>query len=376
MRAALRNQVLEAILYFCERDSVASRLTATELASKLLKKSTPYYLQASAVLFRSILYRLDGDMAKSEAQIRNFYKQDIPPKTRRDHALQGRLHISQIENKIKCYEPDVASFIYQWEVEQPMSTLDIEITSRVQSAAARLFQSIGDLEAAKAFLEQFLSLKRATPTPVNTRRVIISRLADIYCELREYPKVTEILQPELEGSTAPDRASRLYRRLMLALMEANVGFGRSDAAYRVLKKTQDIAFPEPDNLHDELLHMRTLFGAARIAHMGSDRAEAVLRWRFALQEVERMHILKSTRGFTSAIGYLSMAHAQLSIGDRHGARHSWLIGAAVLKSEICEFWIPVASTVWLREIATDVHKSEGWSLRIMLPGGRPDLTWP
>lgn len=113
-QASLRTQLTEAMLYFSERESVAIRRLAVEHARALLRKSMSYHLHASVVLFRSVLYRLDGEVAKSESHIRDFQWRGPQPQTRRDHALQGRLHISQIENQIKCYDNDVASFIYKW----------------------------------------------------------------------------------------------------------------------------------------------------------------------------------------------------------------------------------------------------------------------
>ncbi|KAH8658310.1 hypothetical protein BX600DRAFT_439478 [Xylariales sp. PMI_506] len=373
---ALRIPVLEAALYFAERDSVNTRLNAITQARTLLRKSMPYYLHASVVLFQSVLYRLDGDLAKSEGTIHDFLSRSPQPSTRRDYALQGRLHISQIENKIRYYDNDVPSFIYQWEAEQPLSTLDIEVTSRLQTAAARFFQSIGDFRAARASLEQFLSLDTAIPIRVDTRRLIVGRLADIYCEMKEYSEALELLQPELENIKEFDRPRRPFRRLLLASVEANIGLNRLDTSESVLKELGQAVPLELDSLHDQQLHMRSLLAAARIAHLKEDHDEAVRRWSSALHEVGRMYALKSTSGFTAAMIYLSMAHAQLTAGDRSGGRHSWASGIEILRTEKCEFWIPIIATGWLHRVAIKVHELQGWPLRMMLPGGKPDIVWP
>ncbi|KAJ3541137.1 hypothetical protein NM208_g4745 [Fusarium decemcellulare] len=323
-----------------------------------------------------IIYRVDGDIAKSEAHIRDFEWRGPRPASRRDHALQGRLHISQIENKIKCYDNDVPSFIYRWEAEQPLSTLDIEVTFRLQSTAARYFQSIGDFSAARASLEQFLSLNMTKPIRSNSRRILIGRLADIYCEMQEFSKADEILQPELDAIHESDRSRRGFRRILLASVEANMGLGRLEASGSVLRELEEATPFELDNVHDQQLHMRRLFAAARISHMRSNHQQALLRWTFALQEVKRMHTLQSTSGFTAAVIHLSLAHIQLIIGDRDSSRSSWAIGSDILRREKCEFWIPVVSTTWLREVATEVHRLQGWSLRMMLPGARPEITLP
>lgn len=57
-----------------------------------------YYLHASVAFFKSVIYRIKGGFVKADAQIRDFAWKGPKPTTRRDHALQGRLYISQIED--------------------------------------------------------------------------------------------------------------------------------------------------------------------------------------------------------------------------------------------------------------------------------------
>ncbi|CAJ0547343.1 Ff.00g040970.m01.CDS01 [Fusarium sp. VM40] len=372
--ASLRTQVIEAVLYFGERDSVAIRHAAVNQAKVLLRKSMPYYLHASVVLFRSILFRVDGDLAKSESHIRDFSWRGPRPVTRRDHALEGRIHISQMENKIKCYDNDVPSFAYEWEAEQPLSTLDMEVTFRLQSTAARYFQSIGDFGAAKSSLEQFISLALIKPIRANSRRVLVGRLADVYCEVGEYLEAIEILQPELDRIDKCDRERRGFRRLVLALVEANIGLARLDIAESTLQGLLDDMPHGPDDINDQQLHIRMLLASARISHLSLDHGEAVLRWRIALEQVNNMHTLGSSGGFIAAVIYLSLAHAELSLGDKDGGHRSWTTGLKILAREKCEFWIPVAPTKWLEKVAADVYHSQGWPFRMMLPGGKPDVT--
>ncbi|EXL98146.1 hypothetical protein NOF04DRAFT_6556 [Fusarium oxysporum II5] len=371
---SLRTHVIEAVLYFGERDSVALRHAAVIQAKILLRKSMPYYLHASVVLFRSILHRVDGELAKSEAHIRDFLWRGPRPTTRRDHALEGRLHISQMENKIKCYDNDVPSFAYKWKAKQPLSTLDMEVTFRLQSTAARYFQSIGDFDAARASLEQFLSLGRIKPIPENSHRVLLGRLADMYCEMGEYLKAIVILEPELERINTCDRMRRGFRRLILALVEANIGLKQLDAAESTLEELLSDPPPCPDDINDRQLHIRTLIASARIAHIRGDPGEAMLRWTLALAQVSHMHALGSSRGFIAAVCHLSLAHAQLSTGEKDEAHSSWKTGLKILASEKCEFWIPVVPTAWLRRVAADMYYSQGWPFRMMLPGGKPDIT--
>ncbi|KAH6994753.1 hypothetical protein EDB82DRAFT_430339, partial [Fusarium venenatum] len=371
---SFRTQVIEVVLYFGERDSVAIRLVAVKQAKILLRKTMPYYLHALVVLFRSILFRVDADLAKSEAHIRDFMWHGPRPVTRRDHALEGRIHISQMENEIKCYDNDVPSCAYKWEAGQPLSTLDMEVTFRLQSTAARYFQSIGDFGAAKSSLEQFLSLDLINPIRANSCRVLVGRLGDVYCEAGEYLKAVEILKPELDRIDKCDRMRRGFRRLVLASVEANIGSTRLDTAESILQGFLGDLPNGPDDLHDQQLHMRILLAPARIARLRADPVEAVLRWRFALEQVNNMHTLGSSGGFIAAVIHLSLAHAQLSLGDKDGSHHSWTTGLKILTNEKCEFWIPVVPTTWLQKVAADIYYSQGWPFRMMLPGGEPDVT--
>ncbi|KXH60762.1 hypothetical protein CNYM01_04298 [Colletotrichum nymphaeae SA-01] len=374
----LRTQVLEAILFFCERDSVAMRHVAVDRARSLLRKSMPYYLHATVVLFRSVLYRNDGEFTKSEAHIRDFVWRGPRPVTRRDHSLHGRLHISQMENKIKCTDDDVSLLIYEWKAELPLSTLDTEVTFRLQSTAARFFQSIGNFAAARASLEQTLSLDMTKPLRGNTRRLLVSRLADMYCEMEEYSKAAEILRPELSSSNKPELSRRAYPRLLLSSAEFNIGLGNFDAAELLLREleTQHATPIGIDTLFDQQLHMRAVLAVARIAHFRSDKNVAITRWRYALSEIQRMHALKAEAGFTAATIHLSLAHAQLAAGDAVGASASWAAGSEILKTETCEFWLPIVPTVWLKKVTREVYEAQGWTFRMMLPGAKPDATTP
>lgn len=380
----MKIQILEATLYFCERDDVALRYLAVERSRSLLSKSMPYYLHASVVLFHSILCRNDGDVIRSEALIRDFLCRGPKPETRRDHAIYGRLHISQVDNKIKCWTGDVPVLIYNWRAEQPLSSLDVEVTSRLQGTAARFFQSIGDFTAASASMEQFLSLGGAKPIRANTRRLFAGRLADIYCEMNDFVRSVKILDPELRGVPDAERQRRPFRRLALAMVEVKIAIGQLDVARSILGELDHLVPREPDNVHDQQLHMRRIIAEARIAHLTTtstdssrETADVQKLWLGVLEEVAKMHTLKGKDGFCAAVIYLSLAHYQLLYGsDVDGARCSWDAAAEILKTEQCEYWIPIVSTSWIYKVATEVHQRQGWPLRMMRPDGKSDMTWP
>ncbi|CAG9991149.1 unnamed protein product [Clonostachys byssicola] len=373
--ASLRSQVLDAILYFCERDSLAIRRRAVERARVLLVKSVPYYLHASVALFQSLLCRMDVDLVQSDFVIRDFLCKSRPPVSRRDDALRGRLHISHIENMIQRFDDDVASSIYEWQGTHPLSALEIDVTRRLQGLAAKFFQSIGDFEKSRDSLEQYLSLNPSEPITVRMRRPIVSRLTDTHCEIGDYHRAFKLIQPEIANIADKEKRSRPVRRLLLASVEASIGQGRLDEAESTLLELAEAEAPGPDDLTDQLMHMRGVIARARVAHEREDFEEAIRRWSSALEENARLEQFNQRYQFTAAVLYLSLAHAYLSAGDETSGRKSWDIAAGIVKTQRCEFWLPVVASQWLRKIVNSVHEMTGWPFRIMLPGRKPDMTW-
>uniref|UniRef100_A0A8H7TUI3 Uncharacterized protein n=1 Tax=Bionectria ochroleuca TaxID=29856 RepID=A0A8H7TUI3_BIOOC len=373
--ASIRCQVLDAILYFCERDSLAIRRRAVERARVLLVKSVPYYLHASVALFQSLLCRMDVDLVQSDFVIRDFLCKSRPPTSRRDDALRGRLHISHIENMIQRFDDDVASSIYEWQGTHPLSALEIDVTRRLQGLAAKFFQSIGDFEKSRDSLEQYLSLNPSEPITVRMRRPIVSRLTDTHCEIGDYHRAFKLIQPEIANITDKEKRSRPVRRLLLASVEASIGQGRLDEAESTLLELAEAEAPGPDDLTDQLMHMRGVIARARVAHERRDFEEAIRRWSFALEENARLEQFNQRYQFTAAVLHLSLAHAHLSAGDEASGRQLWDIAAGIVKTQRCEFWLPVVASQWLRKMVNSIHEMTGWPFRIMLPGRKPDMTW-
>ncbi|KAH6949281.1 hypothetical protein DER45DRAFT_580998 [Fusarium avenaceum] len=371
--SSLRPCAIEALLFFCERDLFSIRQAAVERAKALLRKNMSYYFQASVTLFDSIISRIDGKFEKSEALIVEFLAVDNEGDTRSDNALRGRLHISNIENKIHRYEKDVASTIYNWKGIHPLSTFEIEVTRRLQGVAAKYFHSIGDFKTTRASLEQHLWLNSTIPIRQNTRLLIVTRLAEIHCELHEYEKALQIIQVELDGMTA--RKGRPFRRMIMAMAEGYIGLGRVDEATSILQELMSVEPPELDDLNDQVLRMRRLILSARIQHERLNFTEALQAWQIAGQTMETLSIFKARHGWTAAIIQLSMAHAQIALGHSENARRSWDAAVEVSMKERFEYVFPVLATTWLQKIVGEIYQAKCWPLRVMLPGGKSDLTW-
>ncbi|KAH7129084.1 hypothetical protein EDB81DRAFT_697144 [Dactylonectria macrodidyma] len=385
LATSLRSHVVEALLFFAERDFFLIRQIAVARARTLFRKSMPYYLHASLVLYESIIDRMDGRLDKSDAKIKSFmsnapdtishYESAVTSINYATSALRGRLHVSHIENKVQRYDSDVASSMYGWEGIQPLSSFEIEVTRRLQGTAAKFFQTIGDFEPAKASLEQHLWLNSATPIRPNTRMLITSKLAECHCELKEYEKSIGIIQSLLEDLQESQKKGRPFRRLLLALTEARIGQGNLDAAETLLQQLEDIEPPELDDTNDQLLHMRRLIDAARVVHDRLRFVDAVEAWKLTLKKMEQLPIFRAKHRWTAAVIHLSMAHAQLTIMDIEPGRLSWGTAVQMSRIERCEYVIPGLATLWLPKIVGAVNELTGWPFRMMLPGGKPDIAW-
>jgi hypothetical protein len=80
--------------------------------------------------------------------------------------------------------------------------------------------------------------------------------------------------------------------------------------------------------------------------------------------VEKLQMVKAKSGFTAAVAFVSLAHAQLAVGDEEGAWRSWMNGTEILEREKREFWMPIASTLWIGWIVGEVYRLKGWSVHI------------
>jgi predicted negative regulator of RcsB-dependent stress response len=334
----------------------------------------PFYYQASVTLFDSIISGKDGNFERSDTIINEFLSSEhYEANTRSDNALRGRLHISSIENKIHRYDKDVAATIYSWEGIHPLSTFEIEVTRRLQGVAAKFFHSIGDFKTTRASLEQHLWLNSTMPIRHNTKLLIVTRLAEIHCELHEYDKALLIIQAELDNMSV--KKGRPFRRLTMAMGEAYIGLGQYDDAKSVLEALVKVEPPELDDLNDQVLRMRRLILSARIQHQFEDHMGALMLWNQAGQQMQDLSTFHSRHGWIAAIIQLSIAHARISLGDDEGARGAWDAAVEVAMRERFEFVFPVLATTWLQKIVGEIYQAKGWPLRIMMPGGKSDLTW-
>ncbi|KAF3763565.1 hypothetical protein M406DRAFT_75460 [Cryphonectria parasitica EP155] len=254
---------------------------------------------------------------RSEFEIQQHAVWRLTPSTRREHALAGRLHLSYIENLIQRQgEHEVLSSVYAWEPWPTPSVMESGVSARLCLYAAKYFQSARQFAITRRSLEQCLTLGCNI-----SRSLIISRLADILCELQDYAGAESKIQSGMCNMEKHGKRGRLWRRLQLASVEVALGKGALEDAEKQLQLI-GIAPPVQD-ITDELLHVRSIMANARIQHCRGHYSEALQRWEHALDATRQLPSFRKGTGFTTAIIHLSVAHAQVSLENDLAGQKSY-----------------------------------------------------
>lgn len=358
--------VVEAFLAFAESGYIAIRHKAAERAGTLLRDTMPNHLHASVALLQSIVCRLDGNFDASDCKIQEYYGKRLHCTTRRDHALMGRLHLSQVENLIQRHNHGIARVIFNWVPSQPSSPLEINTNRRLLVTTAKFFQSVGMFGVARDSLQSCLyMLETQQPLTRKSEPLVVSRLADILCELREFEKAHEVATAEMKIVKKNGNNGRPLNRLLLACIEADIGRGRFELAEKSLYEIMNTMASTGLDINDQLLRVRALMAYARIPHFQSHFSKALERWTVTLHEIPQHSSFKHGRGFTTSIIHLSIAHLHLILGDRESGRRSYELAIGILRTEPRDFWIPVVATTWLSGLIEEINRMENWPVQII-----------
>lgn len=348
--------VLEIILALAHRGTLEIRRGACVYAKELLKPQLPYYLGASVILAQSIVSRLSGNIEESDRWLDGWESQKLAPTNPRDHALDGRIKLSGLENMLQRQDWRNEAAVWSWEPGVHPSPLEADTQRRRLQAMARVFQSIGRFDMARESLEESLKL---TSVPARDTHVIMSRLADMHCELGSFDHAEALAKAEIAKLGAVPRPSRLLWRLKLALIEAKIGQGDLASATEHLGTLAAIDLYQPADIVDELLQVRALMAKARVSHLALHYSEAIHDWENVLGSTRRFASFKHGQGFTTAIVYLSLTHALLMIRNSQDAKLRLASANAILETEKVDYWIPRAATDWFPKMSTEIQKQTG-----------------
>ncbi len=333
------------------------------MATSLSQNPTQGHLQAEITYRRSVLLRSEAHISESDLVIQEFLnRQSLDPK--QGSHLLGLLHISQANNHIYHFDFSRArEQLRKWHPsDNELSEGELRVLCDQICCNGRILRGEGRFDEAKVCFEGCL---RTPGLPSSKRRLIVSQLADVYCELHYATgqiaylnTAREVVQPEIDSVRACCPHSKALRRLLLSLSEIEIRLGHHDNAEHLIDELLNIynILPEPD-INDKLGHVRTLIASARI----SLPSEAEQRWRLALLQ-NKVYNPFEEEVFTCGVIYLFICCIQLGFGDADKGREAFHHAAEVICRKRPQYLIPGVGTYLFDFVRQELRSRAGWIL--------------
>ena len=284
MPSVARESLIESYLACCRTRS-RQKVFMPVFCSMTLCENLPDYLILAIAEVQSVAYRAEGRLEDSSRLIQRTIE-NTQCVSIRAHCQRGRLALSLAENALlrELYQ-EAESALSGWEVrsESP-AQLELQVLRMKNTVVGRVSRYKGDFEHAAECLKTCLQGVQTGAA----RYHVAYHLADVYCELKDPKAAERVLEQDInrlqgEGTTA----SKVTRRLFLPFAEALILQNRwEDAESKLTVLTQ--AFDQivcPD-FSDQLGHVRSIIGLARIAHHNSDYRKTIERTEKALSLVD------------------------------------------------------------------------------------------
>jgi len=337
-------------------------------AKQLLKDDLDSYMTAWLAYRESSVLRMGGRRDESHNALERFVQSTVSPghggrceANPRYNAQRGNLIVSFTENLIQDGKLDEAkSELDKWSPLHPTARSALErITARARDITlGKILKCQGLFGEALVFLERILEDSRVDDFFEGTGwyRVLLSNVADLYCESGRPQDAEEILLQELKpmmenGTQDISTGKRLRLSLVETFLERNM-FDAAEEALLLLKNANE-GIKKRDHVTD-LTMFRVWIGLARVFHKQSRWDMALSYWSQALTATER---LKMSRGYNAGIVQYSIAHALHVTGEKTQSHNALREAKICLASEQCMFWLAGFNSHW-RDYVVSVMENE------------------
>ncbi|KAL6719971.1 hypothetical protein ACLMJK_001892 [Lecanora helva] len=329
-------------------------------AKQLLQNENDEDLQAALTVRQSTLYRMYQRREDSQRMLEAFFHTHVThdenakiANNARWNALRGELVISYAENLIQGSELATAKTeLLNWKpLQSPPSIMECLVLRLRNTNLARILREEGNFEEALTYLESLYEedLHDEHAEHKGPRRIIMSNMADVYCELNRPVEAINLVEPELKQmSEASNDTISSGRRLQLCLAEGEIMSGRyreAEDTLQILKKTSE-AIISPDIITLGVI-FRTWSGLARIAHHQGDWIQALSHWKEALQAGKRC---KWDQDFPMNIVRYSMAHVLFELRNEEEALGCLQNARATFDEMGIKYWIVGLGTYWYKYV--------------------------
>lgn len=363
----LKQQLVPCLLAASRFLDRAWKQACIERAKSLMNEFVDRFLSALVAQRETAIVRLCGSREASQKILEDFihkavlhetvegsYRDDCNGAGSRWNAQRGELVVAYAENLIQEDELEAAEReLRAWEPLNQGSPAMMEclVMRSRNSNLGRILRDRGEFEESLYYFESLHrdSLLDLHYDHTGHRRIILSNMADLYCELGRASEVPELLRPELEhigGTKYPNTNSA--RRLQICLAEAYICLGQREEARTTLCSVRDVleALTEPDMLARTAL-FRVWYGLARLAHTNADFAEARACWAKAITAGKDC---KWSAGYPMNVLRYSLAHALFELGDFAEAAENLESAVSSLRTEGTKFWTVGVCTYWYKDV--------------------------
>ncbi|KAF8426994.1 hypothetical protein EV426DRAFT_636094 [Tirmania nivea] len=322
-----RSEIAATLLAASRFSDSAWKMEALVRARELLKHDPDRFLNAWLTYRESILLRMSGRQAESVYCLEAFVQSKVLPSedkesedTPRYNAQRGELIVSFAENLIREGKHEEAqNELNEWSPLDPNNPSTLErITARARDITlGKALRYQGHFQVAVKLLEKVLEESRTDDCFDGTGwyRVLLSGIADLYCELGRPCNAEMLLQQELEPMIqrgTQDIATAFFQRNLL------------DKAEEILLSLKAVfeTMIRPDHA-TQIVFFRVRVTLARVYHQQARWDEALQCWTQALGAAGR---LQMNSGFHAGIIRYSMAHVLHIRGEREKS-HEMLLEA-------------------------------------------------
>jgi len=333
------------------------KMEALARAKELLKHDPDRFLNAWLTYRESVLLRMSGRQTESDYCLEAFVQSKVLPSedkksenTPRYNAQRGELVVSFAENLIREGKHEAAQDeLNEWSPLDPDKPSTLErITARARNITlGKVLRYQGHFQAAVKLLEEVLEESRTDDCFDGTGwyRVLLSGIADLYCELGRPCDAEKLLQQELEPMAqrgTQDIATG--RRLRVSLAEAFFQQNMPDQAEEILVSLKAVfeAMTRPDHA-TRIVFFRVLVALARVYHWQARWGEALSYWTQALRAAG---CLKMDAGFHAGIIRYSITHVLHVMSEREQSHEMLLEANRNITSEPRVFWVTGFSSQW------------------------------
>ncbi|KGO72683.1 Tetratricopeptide-like helical [Penicillium italicum] len=321
---------------------------AISRAKQLLEQVDEPYLKRWLAYRESAILRMSGMLQKSETVLHeSLYHVTIPSRegfeiSPRFNAQLGELIISFSENLIRQGKLlEAKAELVEWKaLKKDYSTLE-SISARARDITlGKVLRFQGHFREALALLESVLEGCQLDDYFEGSGwyRVLLSEVADLYCELDRPDDAERLLIRELTPMMEKETQDiATGRRLRMSLAETYLQRDMYAEAESLLKNLQQ-AFSSsgaPD-YSAKFNIFRIWVSLARASHKQS-------QWEEALSSLEH---LKLGGGFDAGLVRCSTSHALMMTGHEYESKRSFQKAEENMASESRVFWIALFNSQW------------------------------